>query len=226
MTKVFSISRSDSQSIEFFSCGRTWRLLRPADLETLWQGMTDAAFTKDERLPYWVELWPASLALAEWLQQNKERLQSGLCLDLGCGLGFTAQVATWLGAEVIAVDYEAQALSYARQSAAVNGVPDPLWTLMDWRKPAVRAKSCACIWGGDIMYEQRFVRPVFAFLEHALAENGVVWLAEPARNVYATFKAMVEEQGWQSRCVLRAKIRPLHTQPSKVSVNLWELTRS
>ncbi len=211
--------------IEVEACGRSWRLERPADLESLWESMTDEAFSEDERLPYWVELWPASLALAELLREERERIREGVCLDLGCGLGFTALVASWLGAGVIAVDYEPAALSYARRNALVNNVPQPFWLAMDWRFPAVAPRSCLHIWGGDIMYEKRFVEPVIVFLEHALAPGGRVWVAEPARGVYDAFQAAVEKIGWTSRRIRRVEVEPLHMQPSTVRVNLWELAR-
>jgi hypothetical protein len=34
------------------ACGREWILFRPADLETLWDALTEESCTEDERLPY------------------------------------------------------------------------------------------------------------------------------------------------------------------------------
>ena len=65
------------------ACGRDWTLERAADMEALWESMTE--FTEDERLPYWTELWPSSLVLADWLYQRRESLRGQPCLDLGCG---------------------------------------------------------------------------------------------------------------------------------------------
>ena len=73
------------------ACGRDWTLERAADMEALWEAMTE--FTEDERLPYWTELWPSSLVLADWLYQRRESLRGQPCLDLGCGIGLTALVA-------------------------------------------------------------------------------------------------------------------------------------
>ncbi|MDR2825421.1 MAG: 50S ribosomal protein L11 methyltransferase [Deltaproteobacteria bacterium] len=179
---------------------------------------------QDERLPYWVELWPASIALSDWLLLNKERISGKKCLDLGCGLGLTALVASSLNAQVLAVDYEEEALRYARLNAALNKARPPLWTVMDWRVPAVRPKAVDFIWGGDIMYERRFIDPVLDFLEYALAEGGLVWLAEPNRNVYADFRAALLQRGWKSTRVSSAWVDPLHAQKSQVSVSLWELS--
>ena len=212
-------------SIRLTLCGRNWTLLRPTDLETLWESIDDEEFGADERLPYWVELWPASLALAVWLNRNRSRIAGRRCLDLGCGLGFTALFGVWLGARVLAMDYEAEALAFARKNAAANALPDPLWTLMDWRRPAVTPKSCDFIWGGDVMYEKRFVDPVMAFLDHALADGGVAWMAEPGREAYDDFKRALLSRGWRSSRIAQERVTPLHVQNTPVTVNLWELTR-
>ncbi len=207
------------------ACGRDWVLHRPAELECLWEAMTDADFDDDERLPYWVELWPASIALADHLAGRADMVRGRLCLDMGCGLGLTAMVGTWIGAKVIAMDYEAEALAYARRNAAANGVPQPFWTVMDWRFPAVRPGSIAFLWGGDIMYELRFVDPVLRFMNHALAPGGMAWMAEPNRDVYQSFRAALFSGGWTAKRVYSGRLPALYEQPERVSVNLWELCR-
>jgi predicted nicotinamide N-methyase len=213
------------------AAGRSWRLERPADLETLWQNIASAESVpenQDERLPYWVELWPASIALADWLFLNRERIAGKKCLDLGCGLGLTALVAASLQAEVVAVDYEEEALRYARRNARLNarrsGEREPLWAVMDWRAPAVRSGSLDFIWGGDIMYERRFIAPVLAFLEHALAAGGLVWIAEPDRNVYAHFRDALFKRGWKSVKAHSARVERAQGQEAPVEVSLWELS--
>lgn len=211
--------------IEVAFDGRLWTLLRPESLETLWDAMTEEDFTEDERLPYWVELWPASLVLAEWLTLNRERIAGRVCLDLGCGLGFTTLVAARLGARTMGMDYEREALAYAKKNAFLNGVGGPLWTVMDWRKPALKPGGCDRIWGGDIMYERRFVGPVLDFLEHALAPGGVMWVAEPEREVYGLFRQALMSRGWVSRRVFSRRAEALHAQESLVPVTLWEIAR-
>lgn len=205
------------------ACGREWTLERAADMEVLWEAMTD--FTEDERLPYWTELWPSSLVLAEWLYEQRGRLAGEACLDLGCGIGFTALVGTWLGARVIGMDYEPDALRFASRNAVHNGVPQPGWVAMDWRKPAVRPRSLRFIWGGDIMYEQRFAAPVLDFLEYALAGDGVAWVAEPSRAVYDTFRSQLVSRRWAGRCVYEKAIEALYPQERPVPVRIWEIHR-
>ena len=207
------------------AAGRDWVLHRPSDLESLWESMTDDEFGDDERLPYWVELWPASIALADWMREQRAHIRGRLCLDMGCGLGLTAMAASSLGARVIAMDYEPEALRYARKNADANNVPQPLWAAMDWRRPAVAAKSVECIWGGDIMYERRFVDPVLRFISHALAPGGRVWMAEPNRDVYQYFRSALFHDGWTARPVYTGRLAAIYQQPERVSVTLWEIAR-
>ena len=220
-------------SIRLELCGRQWAFRRPSDLESLWEAVGNDEFASDERLPYWVEIWPASLALAVWLQEHRERIAGKICLDLGCGLGFTALVGAWLGSRVLGMDYEFEALSYAAGNAALNGLAapggpriPPAWAAMDWRNPALRPRSCDAIWGSDVLYEKRFAAPVFACIDHALAEDGVVWIADPGRVACEDFTRTLLGNGWRSRCVARKKTDSLYEGQVPVSVALWELSRA
>lgn len=211
--------------ITVFAAGREWTLERAADLQTLWDNMVEADFGDDERLPYWTELWPSSLVLADWLHDNAGRIRGRTCLDMGCGLGLCSLVGQWLGARVTGMDYEPEALFHARRNAERNRVPQPLWTVMDWRAPAVRRHAADLVWGGDIMYERRFVTPVLDFLDHVLAPCGAAWVAEPGRTVYNHFRETLDARGWHARRVLSSETASLYEQPESVTVHLWEITR-
>ena len=211
--------------IELEVCGRVWKLARTADLETLWARMGEEDSGEDERLPYWTEVWPAGIALCSWLLQKRDDIRGHLCVDMGCGLGLTALVAQWLGARVLAMDYEAEALRCARDNAARNNIVSPLWTVMDWRWPALAPRRARYLWGGDIMYEARFASPLLDFMEYALAPGGCVWVAEPCRSVYDVFRGALHSRGWVGRCVHEQCLEALYAQPVPVTVRVWELTR-
>ncbi|MDQ7835137.1 MAG: methyltransferase [Humidesulfovibrio sp.] len=178
-----------------------WRLNRPADLETLWQGMAEGDLGEDERLPYWVELWPAAVLLARFVAANPERVRGRSCLDAGCGLGLSALVAARAGGRVLAFDYEPEALVFARQGIELNrgllGQAEPLFAVMDWRSPAVASGSVEVLLGADILYERRFFEPVEALLRHALAPDGVAFIADPERSVSAPAWERLAALGWR-----------------------------
>lgn len=213
--------------LRFSACGRGWRLRR-ADMEELWAAMSedDPGWKRDERLPYWAELWPSSLALAAWLEDRRGDIAGCACLDLGCGLGFTALVGQWLGGRVMGMDYDAEALEYARLNARLNAVPGVTWTLMDWREPTLEEGSIHRVWAADIVYEQRFAAPVAAFLAHVLSPGGTAWIAEPGRTV---FRALLDEAPAHGLSCAKVSFRPtwpLTAQTVPVPVSIWEIRRT
>ena len=189
--------------------GRLWRLSRPADLESLWDSLGQEQFGDDERLPYWVELWPAAVLLARFIAANPQLVAGRACLDAGCGLGLPALVAASAGARVLAFDYEPQALVYAQRNAALNlrgGEAAPVFAVMDWRTPAVPKGGAEVILGADILYERRFFEPVAAFLEYALAPGGRVFIADPERSVSAGTADRLQAKGWRAATAHSARV--------------------
>ncbi len=220
-------------------CNKSFVLHRAASLEELWDCMTEQANTKgfdgldldDERLPYWTELWPSSIALAQWLELQQGVIKQNICLDVGCGLGLTALVGHMFGARVLAFDYEVEALYYAKQNTFSNAQHfsensgGPLWFGMDWRRPAIKKHSIEYLWGADIMYERKFAYNLMDFLDFALAKHGRAWIAEPCRTVYEHFSAELIRRKWQAKKVYIAKIDPIYAQPIPVTVQVWEICR-
>jgi predicted nicotinamide N-methyase len=202
--------------------GREWRLARVADLESLWDQIGQDDLDQDERLPYWVELWPASLALGEWLGEHRDQVAGRRVLDLGCGLGLTAMAAASLGGRVLGLDYEFEALRYAVANARANAVDGVVFACMDWRVPAVREGAADLVVAGDVMYEKRFAAPVADFLAHALAPRGLAWVAEPNRTIYGHFREVLAGRGWRMD-----KIRTVGVpqEGRTVTVNIWEIAR-
>lgn len=212
---------------------RTWKLERHGDLESLWEAMgqeseTESAFAQDERLPYWTELWPSSVLLGRYLGQQRDRIAGSLCLDLGCGLGLSALAGACLGGRVVAVDYEWPAVSFARNNVCRNqgqlkGFVAPVQ--MDWRAPALQPGVFPCIWGGDVMYERRFAQPLCDVLEQTLAPQGCAWIAEPGREIFSCFVALMRTRGWSCEPVLKEKTPQITAPGPPASVSVWELKR-
>lgn len=206
--------------------GRLWRLARPADLESLWDALGEEQFGDDERLPYWVELWPAAVLLARFMAANPQVVAGRACLDAGCGLGLPALVAASAGARVLAFDYERQALAYAQRNAALNlraGEAAPVFAVMDWRTPAVPKGGAEVILGADILYERRFFEPVAAFLEYALAPGGRAFIADPERSVSAGAEERLRAKGWRVATAHTARVAQ---SGQHQTVRLLEISRA
>jgi predicted nicotinamide N-methyase len=153
---------SESLSI----AGVRLELLRPESPEAL---LDEEAFERDEFLPYWAELWPAAIALAEALPDVR-----GLrVVELGCGLGATSLVAAAKGADVTATDWAEDAIELLRRNAERNGLALRA-EVRDWREPWAERFDLAL--AADVLYEQRNVEPVLERLAE-LAPAAYVGLA-------------------------------------------------
>jgi predicted nicotinamide N-methyase len=141
-------------------------LARPVAPDAL---IDEKAFARDEFLPYWAELWPASLALAGALPDVR-----GLrVVELGCGLGLVSLVAAAKGAAVTATDWSGDAIGLLRENAARNGVAVRA-EARDWRVPWEERYDLAL--AADVLYERRNVDPLLARLRE-LAPAALVALA-------------------------------------------------
>jgi predicted nicotinamide N-methyase len=158
-------------------------LLRPEAPEAL---IDEDAFEQDEFLPYWAELWPAAIALAEALPDVR-----GLrVVELGCGLGVTSLVAAARGADVVATDWAEDAIALLRENAARNGL-DVDAAVRDWREPWQERFDLAV--AADVLYEQRNVEPVLTRLRE-LAPVALVGLAgRPYEQEFLRRAGLVEE---------------------------------
>lgn len=208
-------------SISVKCAGREWRLNRRGNLEELWEDLA----IKSNRIPYWVELWPSSIALGNLLFTRKSEIRRRHCLDLGCGLGLTAIIGQFLGAEVLGADYESEALAYCVMNAEINNIEQPVWILMDWEKPALLKKSVDFIWAADIFYEKAFWKPVLKLFAHSLADNGKIWISEPGRPIFNSFLQAANAIGWQTKPVYKENITTKKDNIEDRLVTIWELTR-
>lgn len=237
----------EEDSVLFAHIGRDWHIYR-ADMEKLWADMDSdqealQAFAEDERLPYWAELWPSSFGLASWLLRRKSEIAGRKCMDLGCGLGFTALCGVFLGAEVLACDYEEKALELAAFNARANNIPLCSYDVftaedvaagqknclcplhMDWRSPCVEAASFTRIWAADIAYERKFMPQILKFLDYALAADGIFWIAEPSRAVYACFLEEVRNFPFTIEKVHMQTTPKINEHILSARVNIWEIKR-
>lgn len=160
--------------------GRLLTLVHPPDATAL---IDEDAFEREEFLPYWAELWPSAVALAHAV--TARRPQSLHVVELGCGLALPAIAAALEGARVLATDWSADALAYARRNARGNGAQ--LETLrVAWAEPdeLVARGPFDLVLAADVLYERRNVPQLLALLPCLGTE---VLLADPGRPALPAF---------------------------------------
>lgn len=155
---------------------RTLNILHPASAEDL---ISEADFDRDERLPYWAELWPSSRVLAEYVSPMTGARRS--LLELGCGSGLVATCASLAGFDVVASDYYADACLFARVNARRNGAPSARGLVVDWRALPAELGRFDVVLASDVLYERPYGGLVAQAIAAALSDDGVAYLADPGR---------------------------------------------
>ena len=101
---------------------RIFDLLHPRSADDL---IDEEEFNRDERLPYWAEIWPSAYVLAQRIagENGRSSGRPSRLLELGCGSGLAVVTALAAGFDVTAVDYYPAALEFVHVNAQLNGLP-------------------------------------------------------------------------------------------------------
>ncbi len=179
--------------------GRRYRLIQPTDTDALLDRVAD---DPEQNLPYWSEIWPSGIALADAIVRQPRALQGKRVLELGSGLGVTAIAALQAGAELIAVDYAPESLALCCLNALHNSGREPATRRLNWRDPESAFPDQAdagypVVLAADVLYEARDIDPLLILVDRLVAPNGLLWLAEPGRQVARRFLDAARERGWQ-----------------------------
>ncbi len=154
--------------------GRMLRLLRPPQADAL---IDEEAFDEDEFLPYWAELWPSGVALAEVVAGLP--LRGARVLEIGAGLGLPSLTAALGGADVLATDWAADAIELLRTNAERNGISLSAERVRwDDPGPLLRGTPWDVVLGADLLYERRNADQLLELLPQL---GGDLLLAEPGR---------------------------------------------
>jgi len=155
---------------------RTLSILHPASAEDL---IDEKDFERDERLPYWAELWPSARVLGEWILGMRGEGKS--LLELGCGSGLVSTCASLAGFDVTISDYYDDAMLFARVNAHRNAAAVPKTVSIDWRNLPAGLRRFDVVVASDVLYERAYGPFVANAIAAALAADGVAWLADPGR---------------------------------------------
>lgn len=154
---------------------------------------------------------PTTRLCLQWLAEHVQPGQR--VLDFGCGSGVLAIAAALLGADVVAVDHDDQAVMATQDNAAYNGVADRLsvLSLSAWQERSEMAAFDVVV-ANILAAPLQTLAPQFEAVSRpggAVVLSGV--LQEQAASVMSSylhteFQAPIEEAGWA--CLVGSVICP------------------
>jgi predicted nicotinamide N-methyase len=156
--------------------GREVELLSPANADDL---ISEDDYVKDERLPYWADLWPSAQILAREVREM--RLAGERVLELGCGLGLVAIGAALAGAQVTATDYYDDAIQFATLNVAEATGQTIEARMVDWTAMPSDLGRFDVVLTSDVLYEPRYAGLVASAIAATLRRGGEAIVADPGR---------------------------------------------
>jgi len=194
---------------------RTYSILKPANSDDL---IREEDFVKDERLPYWADVWPSSVILAGKLLELEGAGRTAL--ELGCGVGLSTLAATTAGFDVLSTDYYEDALDVTRANVFRNLGLSARTRLVDWRNVPRDLGSFDLVFASDVLYEKEYALLLPIILCRVLKPGGIALIADPGRVAAPMFIEACEAHG----LVVRQKeTRPFEAGEIRQKINIYEI---
>ncbi|MSR57316.1 MAG: methyltransferase [Planctomycetaceae bacterium] len=205
---------------DFVLDGQTFHVTLPASPDAFLDDPDVlAANRRDDYMPYWSYLWPASLETAVAVLRH-EWPAATAALEIGAGIALTGLAALACGMRVAFSDYDRRALDLALYNARQIGLDATAEGLyLDWRQPIDR--KFAVIFGTDVIYEKQNHLPILGLLEQMLAPEGEAWITDPGRHQAEAFLELLRDRPFQVEHQTLNR-EPYPGRPAGLT-NLWVL---
>ena len=193
-------------------------ILHPANSDDL---ITEEDYVRDERLPYWADLWPSSHVLADRVVEMRGAGQR--LLELGCGSGLVSVAAALAGYAVTATDYYDDALLFTKANVRRNaGMQAPVTARhVDWRDFPDDLGTFDVVVASDVLYEHTYGPLVAAAFRATLGKRSLGLLADPGR---IAADAFVDECRARGLLVAKTGPYPFERGEIKQQVHIYEIT--
>ncbi len=136
--------------------------------------------SKKTPFPYWAQVWPASIALAQWLLQQPKYTRNKKVLELAAGLGLPSIAVAALAQKVTCTDYMPEAVAIAQQSASYNGFENIDCRVLNWKHLPQDLEADVLLLS-DVNYEPQQFEVLFRVLQQFLQKGTTIILSTPQR---------------------------------------------
>jgi predicted nicotinamide N-methyase len=176
---------------------------------------------RDQRIPYWAQLWPASIALGRHLIRKNVVAPEESVLEIGCGLGLAGITAGLLGGNVTLSDYLPEALDFARINWDQNLGQPARFLQLDWRNPNP-ALAANLLLASDIAYENSAFPYLTSSFQSLCQPGGRILAADPCRiSAPLFFDQILPDAGFSVQTF--SYVEPFNGHNFKI--NVYEINR-
>lgn len=138
------------------------------------QGQAEVPF------PHWTKLWPAGLAMADFIHQHPELVKDKNVLELAAGLGLPGFVAARYATTVCCSDYLPEAVDTMTRTAQHLQLANVTCQLLDWNQ-LPNDLTAEVLLLSDINYDPDQFDQLYQVLQRFLQQGTTILLTTPQR---------------------------------------------
>lgn len=175
----------------------TLTIQTPPDFDALLDACARETPDTVDRIPYYANLWPSAIGLAEALAARASALAGTTVVELGCGLGLPAILAARLGAAAVtATDFHPDVRPWLHKNATQNRA-DITFGHVSWDSPEpLEGRRFDWVIGSDLLYERRHVPALVRCIDTLATPCATLLIADPGRDGLGPFAAALAHSGW------------------------------
>lgn len=130
--------------------------------------------------PHWTKIWPAALAMSDFIHQHPELVQHKKVLELAAGLGLPSFVAARYSQSVCCSDYIEEAVATMAESARHLQLSNVTCRVLDWNcLPEDLTADVLLL--SDINYDPGQFARLYQVLQRFLQQGTLILLTTPQR---------------------------------------------
>lgn len=130
--------------------------------------------------PFWAKLWPASIALTDFLQSNIHWVENKKVLEIGAGIGLPSFSIATLAREVLISDHAADAIVLMNENIKHVQLTNMSAACLDWNHFPNDIKADTILLS-DVNYAPEQFEQLLNLLKRFIAEGSTIILATPQR---------------------------------------------
>ncbi len=131
--------------------------------------------------PYWSQVWPAAIALANFIEKHPYYIKNKTVLELAAGLGLPSLVAARVAKSVYCTDYLPDAITVIEQSVEHHQLKNVFCSLLDWNNMPSSFPHAEVVLMSDINYNPTDFDILYSVLKTFLQQGSILILTTPQR---------------------------------------------
>jgi predicted nicotinamide N-methyase len=150
----------------------------PASIKNTYDALVQKV--ADTPFPFWAKLWPASIALTDFLQSNTQWVVNKKVLEIGAGIGLPSFFIAKLASEILITDHAKDAVELMHENIKHLKLTKAQAKCLDWNHFPNEIKADTILLS-DVNYAPEQFEQLLHLLKRFIAVGSTIILATPQR---------------------------------------------